>query len=117
MTPGDLAEVERSWTELLARSPQLLDALTARFTAAGVALPARRATWLLDAVAQLVGLLSLPSRLAERATGLVASWPDPSTAAELRRRRAGLDGSGPRLRGHVVSRDRRVVEAGVAAAQ
>ena len=78
MTPGDLATVDRSWIDLVERRGELLDALNAWFTAAGVAMPASRAIWLVDAVARLVGVLSSPSVLAGRAPGLLACWPDPA---------------------------------------
>ena len=80
MTPGDLATVDRCWTASVDRRGEIVDALTARFAEAGVAVPARRAAWLVDAVTELVGVLSSPSVVADRARGLLASWPDASTS-------------------------------------
>lgn len=82
MTPDDLSSVERTWSELRCRRDPLLAELTRRFQS-GIAsgLPADvRAAWLLSAVDELVGLLSVPSRLAERARDLGETWPDPLTA-------------------------------------
>jgi hypothetical protein len=77
VTPDDLAEVQRTWSELQVGGSDLHAALTARLSAVGAAMPAERAAWLLGAIANLVDLLSSPSRLAERAREVVASWPDP----------------------------------------
>ncbi len=82
MSPDDLTTVQRSWSELRRGRDPLLAALTRCFEAAPISsLPADvRAAWLLDAVEELVGLLSAPSRLAERARVLGETWPDPLIA-------------------------------------
>jgi hypothetical protein len=82
MSPDDLSAVQRSWSELRLRRDPLVAALTRRFdTAPASSLAAGvRAAWLLDAVEDLVGLLSAPSRLAERARILGETWPDPLIA-------------------------------------
>lgn len=82
MTPDDLTTVDRSWSELRRRRAPLLAALTLRYDAST---PSRtdaavRAAWVLRAVEELVDLLSAPSRLAERASALGETWPDPCTA-------------------------------------
>jgi hypothetical protein len=82
MTPEDLRTVQRTWSQLrLLRAP-LLTALALRFDAVEHSMPEaeRRATWLVDAVEDLVGLLATPSRLADHARVLGESWPDPLTA-------------------------------------
>jgi hypothetical protein len=82
MSPDDLSAVQRSWSELRLRRDPLLAALTRRFEAALISSLAAdvRATFLLDAVEQLVGLLSAPSCLAERARVIGETWPDPLIA-------------------------------------
>ena len=82
MTPNDVLNVQRSWTLLHARRGALLAALTERFEcAAPTGIPAElRAGWLFDAVEELVGLLNIPSRLAECACDIGITWPDPLTA-------------------------------------
>jgi hypothetical protein len=82
MSPDDLSAVQRSWSELRLRRDPLVAALTRRFEAAPTSSLAAsvRAAWLLDAVEELVGLLSAPSRLAERARVLGETWPDPLIA-------------------------------------
>jgi hypothetical protein len=82
MTPDDLLTVYRSWDDLARRRATLLEALTRRFEAAvpSTVESTTRAAWLLGAVEQLVGLLSVPSRLAERARNIGETWPDPLTA-------------------------------------
>ena len=82
MSPDDLTTVQRSWSELRRGRDPLLAALTRCLDAAPISsLPADvRAAWLLDAVEELVGLLSAPSRLAERARVLGETWPDPLIA-------------------------------------
>jgi hypothetical protein len=89
MTPDDLRIVERTWSELRRRRDPLLAGLTRRFEAAAPAPipPAVRASWLVGAVEELVGLLSAPSRLAARARRLGETWPDPLAAPSF-----GVDG-------------------------
>ena len=82
MSPDDLSAVHRSWSTLRLRRDPLLAALTRRFEEAPISSLAAdvRAAWLLDAVEELVGLLSAPSCLAERARRLGETWPDPLIA-------------------------------------
>ena len=82
MSPDDLSAVQRSWSELRLRRDPLAAALSRRFEEAPISSLAAnvRAAWLLDAVQELVGLLSAPSRLAERARILGETWPDPLIA-------------------------------------
>jgi hypothetical protein len=82
VTPEDLRTVHRSWSQLQPRANALLDDLTRRFEAAGPSaiVPARRARWLYAAVDELADLLAVPSRLADRARSIGATWPDPLTA-------------------------------------
>lgn len=75
MTPDDLAVVERSWTELRARRPQLLEHLAGALPAgAEPDTPLARARRLFDATNELVGLLDTPSRLATHARAVAATW-------------------------------------------
>ena len=88
MTPEDLDIVEQSWSALRGRRAAILLALTRRFDATApfdATVPssieaAHRAEWLFCAVEELVELLSVPSRLADRARDLGETWPDPLTA-------------------------------------
>ncbi len=82
MTPEALAAVQRSWAEIGAVPDALVAALTRCFETAGPSVipPAGRAEWLLGAVATLVGLLPVPSRLAARARDVGRTWPDPLAA-------------------------------------
>ena len=82
MSPDDLTTVQRSWSELRRQRDSLLAGLTRRFDVAPASplAAAVRAAWLLDAVEELVGLLSAPSSLAERARALGETWPDPLIA-------------------------------------
>ncbi|HEY1282467.1 MAG TPA: hypothetical protein VGF22_22485 [Acidimicrobiales bacterium] len=76
MSPDDLAAVDRSWVGLQGRREPLLAQLEACFAAvepSGLAAPCAR--WLVDAVDELVGLLTAPSRLGERARQLAETWP------------------------------------------
>jgi hypothetical protein len=86
MTPDELAAVDRSWAELRRHHAVLVDRLTASFdTVAACPESARgRARWLVDAVSELVGLLTAPSQLAVRARRLAATWPDARTAPSFR---------------------------------
>jgi len=78
MSPEGVRSVQRSWAVLRRRRAPMLRALTARFAthASDVMAPVERAEWLFDAVAELVELLSSPSRLEARARELGATWPD-----------------------------------------
>lgn len=75
MTPDDLVLVERSWTELRAHRPLLLErlaeALPADAHGGSADAHARR---LLDATAALVDLLATPSHLAAAARAIAVSW-------------------------------------------
>lgn len=90
MSPEDLGAVERSWAELGGRRAALVGRLTDWFATVEESSidPAVRAAWLVDAVAELVGLLTAPSRLADRARVLATTWPDdcssPTFGAEGR---------------------------------
>jgi hypothetical protein len=81
VSPDDLAAVDRSWAQLRRRRAELVEHLETSFSAAGspeVAAP--RARWLVEAVAELVGLLTAPSRLGGRARRLAETWPVAGTA-------------------------------------
>ena len=81
MTPEDLSAVQCSWSEFSRVRHSFHVALSRQFEAAPTSIAAsQRATWLFGAVEDLVGLLSTPSRLADRACDLGATWPDPLTA-------------------------------------
>lgn len=75
MSPDDLATVDRSWAQLDGRRDQLLEHLETRFAATDAQRAVVRARWLVDAVSELVGLLSAPSRLGGRARALALTWP------------------------------------------
>lgn len=113
MSPEDLATVERSWAELRDRRDDLVEQLTHRYetiyetihetideTSHGTIdetsmMSNVRASWLVDAVAELVGLLSAPSRLGERARTLATTWPDSANAPSFRMDgRAWMDAAG-----------------------
>ena len=87
MTPEDVRTVQRSWSALRARRPALLASLTCLLgdvapsegTPSDVAASVK-ATWLVGAVDDLVGLLPAPSRLARAARALGRTWPDSLTA-------------------------------------
>jgi hypothetical protein len=82
MTPEDLFVVDVSWSHLRRERQPLLAGLTQRFEALDPSpIPAAvRAVWLVDAVEELVVLLSTPSRLAAQARLLGETWPDPCSA-------------------------------------
>jgi hypothetical protein len=85
VTPDDVVFVGRSWDELALRRDDLVDRLTASFSAVSRPDTAReRACWLVDAVAELVDLLSAPSQLGQRARQLFATWPDPGSSPSFR---------------------------------
>ena len=76
MSPDDLAAVDRSWSAMRERRADLvsrLEASFARIEPPALAGPCSR--WLVDAVSELVGLLTAPSRLGERARRLTDTWP------------------------------------------
>jgi hypothetical protein len=76
VSPDDLAAVDRSWAGLQEQREPLVAELEASFAAvepSGLARPCAR--WLVDAVDELVGLLTAPSRLGERARQLAETWP------------------------------------------
>jgi hypothetical protein len=81
VSPDDLDAVGRSWADLRGRQAELVEQLEAAFRSVGpVELAAPRARWLVDAVAELVGLLPTPSRLGQRARELAGTWPLEGTA-------------------------------------
>lgn len=82
MTPEDLSTVQGSWAEFRRLRDPMLAALSARFGAvsASPTAAAQRASWLFCAVDELVGLLSAPSLLAERARDVGEAWPKSLTA-------------------------------------
>lgn len=95
MSPDDLAAVGRSWAGLQGRREPLLAQLEACFAAVEPSgLAAACAQWLVDAVDELVGLLTAPSRLGavsrptSSSTASTSHWahaaarPDGSTAAK-----------------------------------
>jgi len=76
VSPDDLAVVARSWAGLQERREALLAQLERCFAAVEPSgLAATCAQWLVDAVDELVGLLTAPSRLGERARQLADTWP------------------------------------------
>ena len=88
MRPEDIATVERSVAELRQQGPALHDHLEASFRAAGVTRDAaRRARWLVSAVAELAALLAVPSRLEVRARDIAETVPDGDPAPTF-----GVDG-------------------------
>jgi hypothetical protein len=81
MSPDDLDAVDRSWADLHHRRPELVAHLEVSLSSAPPAdLAEPRARWLVGAVGELVGLLSTPSRLGERARQLVVTFPVEGTA-------------------------------------
>jgi hypothetical protein len=86
VTPDDIRVVQGSWAALRDRRRLLVAELTRRFDCCSPApVPsAQRAVWLLDAVAELVGLLTCASRLGDCARQLGQTWPDPLTAPSYR---------------------------------
>jgi hypothetical protein len=80
MSPEELAAVNRSWSDLRRRRPELLAHLEASFALVDHPdLAATRARWLVEAVSGLVGLLPAPSRLGDQARRLATRWPVPGT--------------------------------------
>jgi len=85
VSPDDLAEVEQSWAGLRDLRSELVTELESSFALvdpASLAVP--RADWLFDAVAALVGLLTAPSVLRNRARDLATAWPVPGTPPSFR---------------------------------
>lgn len=81
MSPDDVAVVSSSWGELRPHHEALVSRLAVSLRAVSCPVEAeRRAGWLVDSVAELVGLLAAPSRLGHRARQLAATWPDPCSA-------------------------------------
>ena len=82
MTPEDLNTVERSWAQIAQQKAPVIAALASHFssTEATPGAAEQRASWLFCAVNELVGLLSAPSQLADRARVLGEAWPDPLVA-------------------------------------
>lgn len=81
VSPDDLVAVDRSWADLSGRQDELIARLEMSFRSARPAdLAAASARWLVEAVAELVGLLPTPSRLGERARQLATTWPVEGTA-------------------------------------
>ena len=79
--PEDLAAVVDSWAALQLRRGALADRLAASYGAVLAPHTAeQRARWLVDAVADLVGLLTAPSLLAARARDVAATLPQQSSA-------------------------------------
>jgi len=70
-----------SWAGLRPRREALAERLAAAY-GAGLApdTAQHRARWLVDAVAELVGLLTAPSQLAARARDVAKTLPQPSSA-------------------------------------
>jgi hypothetical protein len=85
MTPDDVATVQRSWGQLRGERVRLVEVLTHRLEDAAVAadVAGARASWIVDAADELVGLLSSPSRLGGRVRTLADTWPDPLVAPSL----------------------------------
>jgi hypothetical protein len=81
MSPEDLATVAESWAQLRLRRDHLADRLAASYIGACSQDAAqRRARWLVDAVAELVDLLTAPSQLAARAREVAEHLPEPGSA-------------------------------------
>jgi hypothetical protein len=77
VSPDDVALVDRSWSELRRLRDPLVVRLTCSLTCAGS--PAARAEWLVDSVAELVGLLTTPSQLGRRARLVALTRPCPGS--------------------------------------
>jgi hypothetical protein len=77
MSPDDVALVDRSWRDLHEHRFALRERLTELLAQHRAPAAGERASWLLDAVDELVDLLPAPSRLAPRARQFVAACPCP----------------------------------------
>jgi hypothetical protein len=76
MSPEELAIVGNSWCELQLAPDEIANRLAASYaTVLEPHAAEERARWLVGAVTELVGLLSSPSQLAERARQLAQSLP------------------------------------------
>lgn len=81
MSPEDLALVGETWTELQHCRREIVASLGESYGAVlADEVAEQRARWLVDAVSQLVNLLSAPSQLADRARQLAQSLPGSVTA-------------------------------------
>ena len=82
MTPDDVSTVQRSWAELRRHRVVLVSELARCFLDLDDSTiePVIRAGWLCTAIEELVGLLSSPTSLAERACAMGRSFPDQLTA-------------------------------------
>lgn len=81
MSPEELAQVCESWTELQHRRGQIVASLGEMYCSVlAEQVAADRARWLVDAVAELVTLLSSPSQLGDRARELAQRLPGADTA-------------------------------------
>jgi hypothetical protein len=81
MSPEELASVCESWTELQHRRPEIVTSLGEMYGAVmSEAVAADRARWLVDAVSELVTLLTAPSQLGDRARELAQCLPGAETA-------------------------------------
>jgi hypothetical protein len=84
MTPDQLAAVERSWHALSPLRDGLVDRLAESLGEVDQGDGAEtRARCVVDAVAELVGLLAAPSALGERARGLATTWPVVGAAPQF----------------------------------
>jgi len=76
MTGDDLRRVTDSWASLDATARRELErCLEGELNQVTVSDAADRATWLVDAVDDLVGRLAVPTELGQRARALAATWP------------------------------------------
>jgi hypothetical protein len=76
MTGDDLRRVVDSWAALDAAARRQLErCVAAELDDAAVDDAADCATWLVDAVGELVGRLAVPTELGQRARALAATWP------------------------------------------
>jgi hypothetical protein len=78
MSPDDVALVDRSWRDLQEHRAVLRERLTEVLTEHG-APASERADWLLDAVDELIDLLTAPSRLAPRARDFATTFACPGS--------------------------------------
>lgn len=81
MSPEELAQVSETWTEMQHRRGQIAASLGEMYSAVlAEAIATERARWLVNAVSELVTLLSSPSQLGDRARELAHSLPGADTA-------------------------------------
>jgi hypothetical protein len=89
MSPEELAIVCRSWTELQLMPDEIAARVAESYaTTLDPSGAEKRARWLVAAVTELVGLLTSPSQLAERARQLAQSLPASTVAPTFK-----LDGT------------------------